>query len=621
MSILGPSFRLGFALAIILASTACDGCRRDHPFTPFVVTSATTAASVQVSRPPPASSSEVFPAVGEKLSQNSRQFSLGARQADAPESMTIDSVLRADWNDDGKIDGLSLLRASPGQARAVGAIYLYDGAGDARKLLDLPGWIPSSQDCSWESRLMRVGKHTATVDLNVHCNTPMPPRTPTRFLTVVSPTRSEPQVIAWRLAESAPGETYKATVSVADRDGDNTEDVCLTLELGLTSGKDSVRSEFTWLDRAAGVSREPGHFAASLGSVLATLEKKATSRKSAPEAIFGAGLVWRLLSSSCAESSTARIFGNDGSPIGCESLDSIVQRLTAIKAHAALVQNDVLSAAFALSESQGAFGTSLPVPERSRIVKSIRKASTSRESIEVTSTDVRPVPTRTSPHYSPLQFQSNGTLLAMTHRGVLRIQSDGREASPNDDAGTLSSWPLTVSSNDGRSWENLVPSCDRSEITLMSKGQAGNLLAPELTNLLAPRPGLCAGATSLNWHLSPIRFDEGKPPLALLEGACLTSDVTNPCLKPIQLGKPQPGSPVSPDGHWLVAATEMGLFIIGGTKPELWESTALGKPATLSDCVIANGGERIACLRASRVWLFAKSLPPAVENPTATGQP
>ncbi len=610
MSRFGPSRRLGFAFAISVTSMACDSCRRDRPFTPFIVTSAATGAPLQVARPSTASTGDIYPVEGEKLPPNSRQFVLGARQADAPESMTFDSVLRADWNDDSKIDGLTLLRGTQGEARPVGAVYLYDGGGDARKLIDLPGWIPSSQDCAWDSRLLRVGKHTATVDVHVHCTTPMPQRTGTRFLAVVSPTRTEPTVIAWRLAEAAPDETYDVTVSGADRDGDNTDDVTLTFALGLASSKDIVRAEFAWLDRTAGVSREPGHFAASLEPTLSGLEKKAANRGSAAEANAGAALVWRLLGSACAESATARIFGNDGSPLACENIGMIAARLTAIEARAALSQNDVLKAAFAWTKSRGALGTTAPATERSRIVKSIRKASTSLDTIAAIASDIRPILPRVNPHYSPLQFQADGILLAMTNRGVVRVQPDGRDSPAVDDAATAPSWPLTVASNDGRTWENLIPACDRSEILVMSRGPSGNLLAPEVTNLLAPRPGLCAGETSLHWRVSPIQFEDGKMPLALVEGACLASDTANPCLKPSQLGKAQPGSPLSPDGHWLVAMTGIGIFILGGPKPELWEGPTLGNPSALSDCVVANGGERIACLKASRLWLFAKSAAP-----------
>ena len=489
MRILGPSCQLGLALAFSVVTSACDSCRRDHPFTPFVVASATTSAPSQVVRPPAAANSDTYPVAGEKLPPNTRQFSLGARREDAPESMTIDSVLRADWNEDGKVDGLSLLRAAQSNARAVGAIYLYDGVGDARKLLDLPGWIPSSQDCTWDTRLSRVGKRGATVDVSVHCSSAMPLRTPTRFLAVVVPNRSDPLMIDWRLAEPAPNENYRATVSLADRDGDNADDVTLNLEMGLASGKDSVHAEFVWLDRAAGVSKEPGHFAVSLVPALNALEKKAASRSGAFEAFSGAGLVWRMLNSSCAESATARLFATDGAPLACENMATTVTRLTSIEVRAALSQNDVLRAAFALARSQGSFGTVMPTAEYSRIIKSIRKASTSRDALVATSTEVRPLPSRANPHYSPLQFQSDGTLLAMTGRGVQRIQADGHEAPQSDDAAVPSGWPLTVSSSDGRIWESLVPSCDRSEIVLLSRGPQGNSARSRTYELPCTAPG------------------------------------------------------------------------------------------------------------------------------------
>ncbi len=609
MRTVGPSCRLGLTLAIGVANLGCDSCRRDRPFTPFVVTTASTGSAAQVPRPPSVKTPDTYPVEGGKLPANLRQFALGERRADAPESMTFDSVLRGDWNEDGKVDGIALLHAAPGQTRPVGAIYFYDGSGDARKLADLPGWIPSSPDCTWESRLLQVGKHTATVDVRVHCTTPMPPRTSTRFVAVISPTRPEPLVIAWRIAESAPDENLEVSVAASDRDGDNRDDVTLTLTMGLVSKKEQVHAEFAWLDRAAGVSREAGHFASSLGSTLSAIEKKAAARTSAAQAFADAALVWRLMASVCGESATARLLSSDGSALPCENAGVIATRLTAIEVRAAQSQNDVLKAAFALARAQGAFGSPASGPEHSRIIKLIRKMSTGVDTLVATASELRPIVPRATPHYSPLQFQPDGTLLAITNHGVKRILLDGRESPSDEDAATPPNWPLTVESSDGRTWESLVPACDRSEIIVITKAAAGNLLTPELTSLIAPRPGLCAGETSLHWRVSPINYEEGKLPLALVEGACLSSDPAITCLKPTQLGKSQPGSPLSPDGHWLVAMTGIGIFILGGPKPEFWEGSALGNTGALSDCVVANGGERIACLKASRIWFFAKSTP------------
>jgi hypothetical protein len=528
--------------------------------------------------------------------------------------MTFDSVLRADWNADGKVDGLALLRAAQGEAQPVGSVYLYDGGGDARKLFDLPGWIPSSQNCTWDSRLLRVGKHTATVDINVRCTAPMPPRTPTRYLGVVSPFRGEPTVISWRIAEPAPDESFDVTVSGLDRDGDETDDVTLTLALGLASDKNPIRAEFAWLDRAAGISREPSHFANSLGPTLSALEKQSISRGSAAEATAGAALIWRLLGSACAESATARVYRGDGSALPCENTGTIAGRLIAIEVRAALSQNDVLKATFAMTRAQNALGASLSVAERSRLVKSVRKSTVSLETISATASEVRPILPRTTPHFSPLQFQPDGTLLVETSHGVRRIQSDGQELPGDEDAAVPPDWPTTVVAGDGRSWDSLLPACDRSEMLVVTKGPSGDLQTPEVTRYLAPRPGICAGVPSLGWRISPIRFDEGQLPLALIEGACLTTGTTDPCLKPSLLGKVVPGSPRSPDGHWLVAMTGIGFLILGGPKPELWEGSVIGNPHAWSDCVVANGGERVACLKASHLWLFSKSAAPTNED-------
>jgi len=379
--------------------------------------------------------------------------------------------------------------------------------------------------------------------------------------------------------------------------------------------KREVSAEFAWLDRTAGISREPGHFASSLGPTLASLEKQAQSRKSATEALERSAVVWRLLASTCAESATARLFRADGAAMDCENVAPAIERLIGAEVRAALSQNDVLRAAFAITRSEFSFGIRPSASCLANWLKSLRKSMALVESIEVVTSETKPVLPRFNVHFSPLHYDMDGTLLVQTPHGVVRVQPNGQQASQDDAEAAPASWPLPVTSP-GRTLESVLTACDRSELLAAYKGADGRLLQPIPTQFLAPRPGVCAGAAAVNWRVSPISLtDEAPLPVALVEGACVASNGAESCLKPAALGKVVVGSPRSPDGRRLIAATGVGLVSMGGPKPELWAGDSLGNPATLSDCVIDNSGDHIACIRAARLVLLAKAAVTANPEP------
>jgi len=611
----GPSFALGLLLATSLPVTSCNGCRRDHPFIPFLVasTSAPTATSSLASSGipldaanPTATPSATYPIEGERLPADSRQVKVGVRQIEAPRSAVFEAIVRSDWNADGVLDAVALLRSTTTDAPSVGAIYFYDGRGDVKRLSDLPGWLPSHKQCTWQARLQQVGASTAAVDLHLSCAMPMQSRSATRYLALIAPTRSEPLLATWRMAESAPDEKFDATLSGADLDGDGKDDATLKVSLTHIPTKREVFAEFAWLDRTAGISREPGHFASSLGPTLASLEKLAGNRKSAAEALERSAAVWRLLASTCADSATARLFRADGAAMDCESLGPSIGRLVGAEVRAAVSQNDVLRAAFAITRSEFMFGVRPPASDRANWLKSLRKSMALIESIEVVTSEIKPIITHSNVHFSPLHYDMDGSLIVQTPNGVARVQLNGHETSQDDASAAPANWPLAVSSP-GRALESFLAACDRSELLVVYRGADGRLLQPVPTQFLAPRPGVCAGAASVNWRVSPIELTEDPLPVALVEGACVTSSSTESCLKPAALGKVVVGSPRSPDGRRLIAATGIGLISIGGPKPELWAGDRLGNPATLSDCVIDNSGDHIACIRATRLVLLSKA--------------
>lgn len=614
MNATGPRVALGFTIASGLAVLGCDGCRRDHPFTPFAVGSSTvttrgtpseTPALEQDAAPAAANARDVYPVDGQRLPPDTRQVHVGTRQVDAPTAAVFEAILSADWNTDGAADALTLLRSVAPDAPSAGAVYFHSGLGEDRKLADLPGWLPSRSDCSWHPRIQKVGKNTAAIDLRVSCTATMPNRTATRYLALIEPTRVDPILATWRMADAAPDESLDATLSGADLDNDGKDDATLSVSLTHVPTKREVRAEFTWLDRTAGISREPGHFAASLAPALARLEKQASGRKTATESLERAAVVWRLIASACAESATARVFRADGSAMPCDNLSSSIGRLVSAEVRAALNQGDVLRAAFAVTRAQSALGSPPAAADRANWQKALRKSMTVVEPIAVATSEVRPSLSPSSVHYSPLRFENDGLLLVQTARGIVRVDHHGVQAHEEDASAPPAAWPLSVSANE-RTLDRILTACDRSELLVVVKTEDGRFLPPAPTPFLAPRPGVCAGGSPIHWRVSPVMFGQEALPVALVEGACIASRGPEACLKPADLGKVVAGSPRSPDGQRLVAQTGVGLISLGGTKPELWEAERIGGAANLTDCVIDNSGEHLACIRAGKPVLISK---------------
>lgn len=317
--------------------------------------------------------------------------------------------------------------------------------------------------------------------------------------------------------------------------------------------------------------------------------------------------MWRLLASTCGQSATSRLLRDDGSPLTCDNIAGTVARLVGIEVRAALSQNDPPRAAFAMARAESALGTRASANERGSWLKLLRKTVTPVEDIGVITSEVKPLLVRTAVHFSPLMYQTDGSLMVQTNHGVRRVDADGRENGDDDAGSTAPSWPLQFSLGDGQSLDSILPACDRSELLLAKRGSDGQLLPTEATQFLAPRPGVCAGAQAPVLRASPLALNDDHQPIVLVEGACIAPKGADTCLKPASLGAVLPGSPRSPDGHRLVAMTGVGLIVLGGTTTELWSSEKLGNPAALSDCVLNNAGDHIACIRAGKLIIMSKA--------------
>jgi len=595
---------LGFSWAL----SGCDGCGSNKPYTPFGVASSLPSApppkpSISELPPPPAvptgfavRKAELVPGASEKWQGSDLDLS-------APAGRRFAQVLAADFDGDQKPEALAWLVPAPKEKNAPpGELWYFPNDAPARSIAPLPGFVPSSADCTLASTLTQTGSHSATLDVTASCSAPLIARAPSRAILVVAPSAPQPVLLTLRAASAAADETLNFSVDSSDQDRDGRDDVRLTVSLGNQRASEPAAADLVWLDRAAGASRSPSEPAASLMRLAGKIALQARGKRAA-----GAGervaTSLRLLSSLCAEGGVPRLFDEDGAPFRCSGLGPVIDSLLLSDAVASLALGDVLNA-FAVLRRDGWYFSKLSSTQRKALERELLRAVSKFEAsppLTVRAQPLAPAP----PRYSPLWFESDTALLVQSAAGLTRLSADRTvEAALSADSGAPS-WPLELASASGLHVLGAVHACDRSEL-LFNEGDAAHPLLPPLTtHLLAARPASCAGhGIGPSVSITPLSFDDNGLD-ALVAGARVT--VAPPGKKPAA-GLPELGTPRSPDGRWLVTESPLGLLLIGERK-ELWQTNKLTEHADagrFTDCVVANEARAVACIDAGRAIVFER---------------
>lgn len=613
----GPRAASRRAVALAMMGSAwsagCDSCERNQPYTPFHVDAsavpslATTQSAAAPTASAPKSPEVPEPTEGRRLEPPTGRFSIGRRQVELPKDLLAERVLERGGGPDRPALGFAwTVPASPDPDwnGPLGELWMFPENGDARRLLPLPGWVPSGPGCVHESRLALLGKSTLLIDVHAKCERSLPQRTPTRAIALMTVEPSPVLLVGLRVAEPAADESFSLTTLAADRDGDGRDDPTIRFDFSILSSQLRAKAELGWLDRAAGASVDAGHFVQSLEETFLTWEG-ALGKKSSLGGILGeTAALRRLLSSLCQQSSVPRITDWRGEPIACPAISKVATRLARIEIRAALGLADPVAAAFALGYGASWLG-GIPTVEREELAKRIVKSTVPVNVGLPIPVTPRPVAALEPIHYSPIRFESDGrTLLVQTQRGTTeRVSLDGSSSVEDSDAAPTA-WPLSVTSSDGRHWAGAIPACDRSEVALVFKHADGTLLPLAPTNLLAPRPGVCRNLAPWPVVVGPIAW-QSEYPTAVIGGACWSGVPSQACPPPAKMGPVLPGSPRSPDGRRLISVTTLGPMVVGGAKAELWKGAGVeGK--RLSDCVVANDAEAIACIANGAVLLLRR---------------
>ncbi|HLV66321.1 MAG TPA: hypothetical protein VKY73_10945 [Polyangiaceae bacterium] len=574
----------------------CEGCRSEKPYTPFGVASALPTVSASVSASASAAAPPEAPTAVKRAffaPREATRLNVGEVEIESPRGRVFEQALTTDVDGDGRPEVVAWTLPAPGASADTppGELFFYAPESEARRIFGWPTFLPSGPECTHTTALAQSSGRTITLDVKSTCKTPLIARAPTRALAVIDPQSTRSPLFGIRAADGAPGETLSVELSSRDADQDGRDDFALTIGVGVASAAPRASVDFLWFDRALGASRDPERPRRALRAALDGELSRAQKAKTAEAALLYVEGLRRTLASACAEGGTPRVFDWDGTALRCEMGADVIDRANALDVTARLTQGDLSGALGALVRDGWYFGALSPARR-----KALREQLGKRlRSVPVTRVGVNALPRPAArPRYSPLSFLPDGTLLVQSASGLVRLGPDLREELAPPDLG-LTPWPLEVTTPSGERLAAVTYSCDRPEIALLLVGAGARSLP---IPMLAPRPGVCRGGP-FDERVPPAPVSAGTSGVELVLGGELVSAGTPPT------GPVPPGSARSRDGKHVAIATPFGLYVRSGASGELWTIDGWeAVPGT--DCVVANGAGRAACIRGARAELYVK---------------
>jgi len=379
-----------------------------------------------------------------------------------------------------------------------------------------------------------------------------------------------------------PGERLEITADAKDSDGDGHEDRGLEFHLWGPEGAEASMS-FSWLGRAAGPSRRLEFPSRGFAEAATALAQRAIRKKERAEVPGKVDSLRRAYAAICAEGERARIRLLDSSRPRCEKMDAPLITLWRANVDAYLGLDRPLAA---LGEVLRAdyFGAG-PSERQKEALGSLvaKKIPTVRASriVELTAS---------YPAEAWLSFDQSGRVWLHTstsEKVVWPAEVEPREAPSGDP--DVSSIPHPVSPDPrigegGRKLVAALPSCDRSEITLVFQTNAG-ALPPVPTRLLAPRPGQCNSFGRGPLPARVVEFNGGDTVVLVAGEPIATSG------RAVEFRAPH---------AW---HTALGLVAADAKSTELWLT---GEKWLSHECALDSNKTRAACLHDGRIAIYSR---------------
>lgn len=610
-----------FGLALLCGGAGCDGCHRNRPYTPFRLgdgkaqpTSTASATSVGAGAP------SGFSSAAPTLATDGRAFALGpSRSVPAPpgRSWSVGLVLDADGD---AVPDLLAWAGTPDGER--GGLFFTAGADAQAAPVELaPGPAPASAPgCKLVAALTQVGPRSVLVDVARACGPE-----PGRWLTVVRladpGAKGALPAVVLDISSGASDAPFGLTVDAADRDGDGRDDVTVTATVGGAPppfpAAPSASAIVRFLDRPAGLAREPSEPEASMAAFARKLVTDARHKTAAKDVALAAAQLRRLHAALCAEDGDPPVVFSAAGRLACGPARSLEDAAFA-EGLAALTLGEPLRAAGALARLETQAGKSSG--RRRELDKLVAKAAPAVTASEVFRTTALPDASMSgAPAWIPLAFEPGGDLLVRTAGGVVRVGTRG--GFTEEPAPEAPPWPSSLvlppkageplGKTERPRVAEIAQRCASPWLTALVDGPLGRTELPLPIEIPVAPSGLpsalCASLASVPVVPldggSPLRFGLGTEIVELVaseRGATASS---------VALGAASArtvGSARSPDG--LVAALPLpnGVLVVhhlGKAKPTAarWTGPDLAKAWS---CTPADGARRIACMTTSGAGIY-----------------
>jgi hypothetical protein len=614
-----PHRLVPLAVAAQVLVAGCEGCERPKPYTPYTLDEPDGAPSAEPPRaeapapapdafapvqaiPPPGDGTAwPLPPHGNVPAPAGRRFSLGL-VLDADGDGTPDLVGWASTSDE--------LR---------GELWFASGKNPASgvTIAALPGDL-APPGCAAAPSLAQVGPHAAAFDYGVRCGASGPRAT--RWIAVIrfagGAERQAPArpalALEWRAGLPHDGESIAIAVDGSDRDGDGHDDVTATVTLSGTAqpfaeSRPSVAAPIIFLDRPAGLSRDPEEPSARLSAIARGLLTSAQSKTKAAAVAPAARQLRRFFATVCSEGGAPEVSTGTG-PIRCGGT-AFIEDAGYAEALAAFTMNNPAQAIAALAETEQPFKN----PARQKeIAKLFAKSAPAVTLASIRKVAAAPSGAGARGGLGPLAFEPNDDLLVRTAEGVARIDA---VTFAQSDAG-LPTWPERFAAPDNTAGDSapspssyaiaaIEQSCDEPVLSALMQGAPAPDGEPRRIRIPLPIAARtpCVPIAAVPW----VPLGASGSELVVAVGTEVVSIDHGPTprasTKPLPLGGAGMlrGAARSPDGAAVALPFDAGVLVVSGTKAQRWIDPAL---QGASGCVPSNGGKRLACVKGGEAMIL-----------------
>jgi hypothetical protein len=613
-----------FALALAGCSKACGS---DHPYVPYAIGdgASTPAAAddggVRAAAPgvddavPDGGPFSELPA--ETASVGATTWTVGGVALAAPPGRVFVLALVRDFDRDGAKDAFAIVR--PDAPDAPGELYYYRGrpgdAGAAPEPIPAPASLASDTAavradagaCAATQRLAQIGRRSIVAEVGIGC-----PRAnaPSRWVMAVAVDDGGALRVDLGATVLDPRGAPKLTVDFdgSDYDGDGADDLALraTLEGGSApfDPGPKVSAEVRWLDKAAGLSRDPRATEASFEKLAASAAARAGKPRDAAQVPPYVTQVRALYRAMCPEAGAPRIVRRAGSAAMACVQSRALEDASFAEVHAWATLDDPLRAAEALERAQRppATKTASRLSQAQDWITQAAPVALAREIRYVAS--VPSLDKGSAPAWGPLAFEPLGKLLVRTAAGVRRVDP---ALGDENDADAVTVWPSAVASPDGAmQWIEAYDPCDgfalRATIAPTGDGDMHDVPLP----VPPPLGGRCSGrgerarVLPIAWGAQGIEAIVAGVPVLVAPDLSHARPLTGALEQPVT-----PGSPRSPSGKVFVVPTSLGLLVrVVGHPSRLFRSSELdGTYDKQRGCTVNDEATRVACVHSGKAWV------------------